>query len=160
MFFFLGNWSGDGLKKVPIVGELSATRLDLKGNVHFLYCIIWNLEVPCGKKFSQTLKNSFGPSIDDSPRQGGTKLAVWPSYEEKTTMSENLSRSGICNQSNLGPPGQSILNNVECLGRFPDVTIPRYLNLEPSLAMDWLEIAWDELHIKERVGAGIFLCSY
>lgn len=35
--------------------------------------------------------------------------------------------------------------------------IPRYLNLEPSLAMDWLEISWDELHIKERVGAGTLL---
>lgn len=34
--------------------------------------------------------------------------------------------------------------------------IPRYLNLEPSLAMDWLEIQWDELHIKERIGAGSF----
>lgn len=36
---------------------------------------------------------------------------------------------------------------------FP-VTAPRYLTLEPSLAMDWLEIAWDDLHIKERIGAG------
>ncbi|KAG5063992.1 hypothetical protein JHK85_005175 [Glycine max] len=33
--------------------------------------------------------------------------------------------------------------------------IPRYLNLEPSLAMDWLEIPWDDLRIKERVGAGL-----
>lgn len=41
-------------------------------------------------------------------------------------------------------------------GKFPTTTIPRYLNLEPSLAMDWLEISWDELHIKERVGAGMF----
>ena len=40
-----------------------------------------------------------------------------------------------------------------CRGNFP-VTTPRYLTLEPSLAMDWLEIAWDELHIKERIGAG------
>lgn len=37
----------------------------------------------------------------------------------------------------------------------PIVTVPRYVNLEPSLAMDWLEISWDELHIKERVGAGM-----
>ncbi|CAJ2644860.1 unnamed protein product [Trifolium pratense] len=22
--------------------------------------------------------------------------------------------------------------------------IPKYMNLEPSLAMDWLEISWDE----------------
>ncbi|KAL9667900.1 hypothetical protein QQ045_002269 [Rhodiola kirilowii] len=35
-------------------------------------------------------------------------------------------------------------------------TLPRYLNIEPSLAMDWLEISWDELHIKERIGAGSF----
>jgi hypothetical protein len=34
--------------------------------------------------------------------------------------------------------------------------IPKYVNLEPSLAMDWLEISWDELRIKERIGAGKF----
>ncbi|XP_074263665.1 serine/threonine-protein kinase CTR1 [Silene latifolia] len=34
--------------------------------------------------------------------------------------------------------------------------IPKYLDLEPSLAMDWLEICWDDLHLKERVGAGSF----
>ncbi|KAL8144096.1 hypothetical protein V2J09_017128 [Rumex salicifolius] len=38
----------------------------------------------------------------------------------------------------------------------PASAIPRYLNLEPSLAMDWLEISWDDLHLKERVGAGSF----
>ncbi|KAJ0786427.1 putative protein kinase TKL-CTR1-DRK-2 family [Helianthus annuus] len=43
----------------------------------------------------------------------------------------------------------------KCRGNFP-VTTTRYLTLEPSLAMDWLEIAWDELHIKERIGAGSF----
>uniref|UniRef100_A0A1D1Y4B0 non-specific serine/threonine protein kinase n=1 Tax=Anthurium amnicola TaxID=1678845 RepID=A0A1D1Y4B0_9ARAE len=36
------------------------------------------------------------------------------------------------------------------------VNIPRYLSIEPSLAMDWLEISWDELQIKERIGAGSF----
>ncbi|KAI3806683.1 hypothetical protein L1987_22597 [Smallanthus sonchifolius] len=43
----------------------------------------------------------------------------------------------------------------KCRSNFP-VTTTRYLTLEPSLAMDWLEIAWDELHIKERIGAGSF----
>ncbi|CAH9091879.1 unnamed protein product [Cuscuta europaea] len=33
-----------------------------------------------------------------------------------------------------------------------EASLPKYRNLEPSLAMDWLEISWDELHIKERVG--------
>ncbi|XP_076940554.1 serine/threonine-protein kinase CTR1-like [Bidens hawaiensis] len=39
-------------------------------------------------------------------------------------------------------------------------TTPRYLTLEPSLAMDWLEIAWDDLHTKERIGAGSFGTVY
>ncbi|AES98273.2 putative protein kinase TKL-CTR1-DRK-2 family [Medicago truncatula] len=38
--------------------------------------------------------------------------------------------------------------------------IPKYVNLEPSLAMDWLEISWDELRIKERIGAGSFGTVY
>ncbi|URD80193.1 STYKc [Musa troglodytarum] len=39
-------------------------------------------------------------------------------------------------------------------------TAPKYLNLEPSLAMDWLEISWDKLEIKERIGAGSFGTVY
>ncbi|KAG8369175.1 hypothetical protein BUALT_Bualt15G0123900 [Buddleja alternifolia] len=31
-------------------------------------------------------------------------------------------------------------------GKHHAAIIPRYLNLEPSLAMDWLEISWDQLH--------------
>ncbi|XP_023634673.1 serine/threonine-protein kinase CTR1 isoform X2 [Capsella rubella] len=41
-------------------------------------------------------------------------------------------------------------------GRLPVDAISPYLNIEPSLASDWLEVAWNELHIKERVGAGSF----
>lgn len=39
-------------------------------------------------------------------------------------------------------------------------TVPKYLNLEPSLAMDWLEISWDKLEIKERIGAGTSYIEY
>ncbi|KAK6257111.1 hypothetical protein QUC31_000570 [Theobroma cacao] len=64
------------------------------------------------------------------------------------------------NQLKVNLPSQSDLEEIgaelDNRGRFAAVTIPRYLNLEPSLAMDWLEISWDELHIKERVGAGSF----
>ncbi|KAI3766215.1 hypothetical protein L2E82_16267 [Cichorium intybus] len=42
----------------------------------------------------------------------------------------------------------------KCRGSFP--VDPRYLTLELSLVMDWLEISWDELHIKECIGAGSF----
>lgn len=53
------------------------------------------------------------------------------------------------------PDQLKVESDGKCRGNFP-VTTPRYLTLEPSLAMDWLEIAWDELHIKERIGAGSF----
>ncbi|XVF64910.1 hypothetical protein PTKIN_Ptkin09bG0204400 [Pterospermum kingtungense] len=55
-------------------------------------------------------------------------------------------------QSDLKEIGAELDNR----GRFSAIAIPRYVNLEPSLAMDWLEISWDELHIKERIGAGSF----
>ncbi|XVE55620.1 hypothetical protein DITRI_Ditri03aG0173400 [Diplodiscus trichospermus] len=63
-------------------------------------------------------------------------------------------------QLKVNLPSQSDLEEIgvelDNLGRFSAETITRYINLEPSLAMDWLEISWDELHIKERVGAGSF----
>uniref|UniRef100_J3M1A6 non-specific serine/threonine protein kinase n=2 Tax=Oryza brachyantha TaxID=4533 RepID=J3M1A6_ORYBR len=34
------------------------------------------------------------------------------------------------------------------------------LSIEPSFAVDWLEISWDELELKERVGAGSFGTVY
>lgn len=50
------------------------------------------------------------------------------------------------------PVGDSLENELV----FPASSIPKYLDLEPSLAMDWLEIPWDDLRLKERVGAGSF----
>ncbi|KHN08983.1 Serine/threonine-protein kinase CTR1 [Glycine soja] len=67
-------------------------------------------------------------------------------------------------QSMLGSFCQSELKQVdiriENQGCLPAGSIPRYVNLEPSLAMDWLEISWDDLRIKERVGAGSFGTVY
>ncbi|KAG5018906.1 hypothetical protein JHK87_014761 [Glycine soja] len=67
-------------------------------------------------------------------------------------------------QSMLGSSCQSELKQVdiriENQGCLPAGSIPRYVNLEPSLAMDWLEISWDDLRIKERVGAGSFGTVY
>ncbi|XP_072963907.1 serine/threonine-protein kinase CTR1-like isoform X2 [Typha angustifolia] len=51
-------------------------------------------------------------------------------------------------------------DKVGSRGSHQNVSIPRYLTLEPSLAMDWLEISWDELDIKERIGAGSFGTVY
>jgi len=50
-------------------------------------------------------------------------------------------------------------NRIENQDYLPAGNIPRYVNLEPSLSMDWLEISWNDLRIKERVGAGTFSAS-
>ncbi|CAK8537650.1 unnamed protein product [Lathyrus sativus] len=61
--------------------------------------------------------------------------------------------------------GSSVVNGIQSKQEQVDSRqgagdIPKYVNLEPSLAMDWLEISWDELRIKERVGAGSFGTVY
>ncbi|KAI7750181.1 hypothetical protein M8C21_011008, partial [Ambrosia artemisiifolia] len=63
------------------------------------------------------------------------------------------------------PTGHALYTDVEVKsdgknrGNLP-VTTPTFLTPEPSLAMDWLEIPWDDLHIKERIGAGSFGTVY
>ncbi|XP_039820274.1 serine/threonine-protein kinase CTR1-like isoform X2 [Panicum virgatum] len=42
----------------------------------------------------------------------------------------------------------------------PGATLPKCLSIEPSFAADWLEISWEELELKERVGAGSFGTVY
>ncbi|KAJ8762618.1 hypothetical protein K2173_008057 [Erythroxylum novogranatense] len=54
------------------------------------------------------------------------------------------------------PHIEDVGSRVDHHSRALAMTNPIYYNLEPSLAMDWLEMAWDDLHIKERVGAGSF----
>ncbi|KAF6160628.1 hypothetical protein GIB67_019568 [Kingdonia uniflora] len=57
-----------------------------------------------------------------------------------------------CSQIVRFPPAEDNKKRGIC----HNVTNPKYLNLEPSLAMDWLEISWEELNMKERIGAGSF----
>lgn len=137
------------------VGELSKTPLQLKGISDWtLY--YWNPAFPYAGKYLSNIEWLFWTVIDESPRQGRAKLNVQQSYEDDVAISDNPSPSSICKQSNLGALLQSNLEDIKILGKFPSATTPRYLNLEPFLAMDWLEISWEELHIKERVGAGTF----
>lgn len=73
-------------------------------------------------------------------------------HNQFTRSGNNLSEMDVSRQLKL----TEISNKGENNGNYPNVAIPKYLSLEPSLAMDWLEISWDELEMKERVGAGIF----
>ena len=82
----------------------------------------------------------------------GNKDLIRESYREE------LYESGNSVMNNLKQPkGEVAKSGPHTKSGFPAGTVPRYINLEPSLAMDWLEISWEELHIKERVGAGTFL---
>ncbi|KAL3634043.1 hypothetical protein CASFOL_021097 [Castilleja foliolosa] len=100
-------------------------------------------------------------SEDGHSRSGGDRIITKQTYKKGSV----LARNAVSTQTDRQPAEVTfsesktpveIKNKSVDHGKHLASNIPRYLNIEPSLAMDWLEIAWDELHIKERVGAGSF----
>ncbi|XP_038703808.1 serine/threonine-protein kinase CTR1-like isoform X2 [Tripterygium wilfordii] len=115
----------------------------------------------------ENLRGSIYPAIDQPcvvkesfpiPGLGEDDSVVQQTYNNEIVVSGSPVVSNSVKQTmvNLCSPSDVIEVNSRLKDRSPASTIPRYLNLEPSLAMDWLEISWDELHIKERIGAGSF----
>lgn len=92
------------------------------------------------------------------PSDHGEKVVIGQNeiHEIVTSSSRIMSKA----KTKLSLSNHLVSNEVEARvdnrGRLPIMTSQRYLNLEPSLAMDWLEISWEELHMKERIGAGSF----
>ncbi|KAA8528367.1 hypothetical protein F0562_035722 [Nyssa sinensis] len=138
--------SGDGGHSVENIGLLE----NPKGTMN---CP--NGQVCEGSESPEALDAAAGISIDECSRPCGEET-----YKKEIVVSGSPIRSTAVRQRKVILSGQSAIMEVgsrlENRGKFPTVTVPRYLNLEPSLAIDWLEISWDELHIKERVGAGSF----
>lgn len=93
-------------------------------------------------------------SLEECAGLGKENIVIQQAYRKDIVVSRSqvISSSDKSSQSDL----EEVDSKLEIQSRFSAVTVPRYLNLEPSLAMDWLEISWDDLHIKERVGAGSF----
>ncbi|XAR48487.1 Non-specific serine/threonine protein kinase [Bertholletia excelsa] len=94
--------------------------------------------------------------MSENPRQlicGLTEQVCRGSESDKAL---DAGASGIPRDEYSRSDVMEVKNELENEGIFPTVTNLRYLNLEPCLAMDWLEISWDELHIKECIGAGSF----
>ncbi|KAK4571956.1 hypothetical protein RGQ29_030378 [Quercus rubra] len=118
----------------------------------------------------QSSQGSVSESLDSAPEQILHQFSRLSVGEDKVMIKQTnteqifVSGSPVIKNSVKQPKGsllsESDLKDVDRRlvkqGKFPSVTNQKYLNLEPSLAMDWLEISWDELHIKERVGAGSF----
>ncbi|KAI4321443.1 hypothetical protein MLD38_034823 [Melastoma candidum] len=98
-------------------------------------------------------------SAGELTAQMESKSIVQSSYRKDIAVEDSKITKNLTNRLESSLTNSSELEDRT--GKFesrksPIVTVPRYVNLEPSLAMDWLEISWDELHIKERVGAGSF----
>ncbi|XVF36576.1 hypothetical protein REPUB_Repub19eG0069200 [Reevesia pubescens] len=113
-----------------------------------------------GKESSlMTFETAAGATMNENSRLHGDKVAIEQTLRKEIIVSGSSEVKNV-KHLKLNLPSQSDLEEIgaelDSQGRFSAVTIPRYLILEPSLAMDWLEISWDELHIKERVGAGSF----
>ncbi|XP_022773075.1 serine/threonine-protein kinase CTR1-like isoform X2 [Durio zibethinus] len=104
-------------------------------------------------------ETATGETMHKNSRLRGDKVAIEQTLRKEIVVS-GCSVVKSVKQLKVNLPSQSDLEEIgaelDTHSRFFAITIPRYLNLEPSLAMDWLEISWDELHVKERVGAGSF----
>ncbi|WVY91604.1 hypothetical protein V8G54_037118 [Vigna mungo] len=115
---------------------------------------------PIYEGVSEDLDEVSGASIHEYPRLCKDSVVVIEASKE-IVVKGNSGVKSIYKQSILSSSTESeqehVKNKLENQGAG---NIPRYLNLEPSLAMDWLEIPWDDLRIKERVGAGSFGTVY
>lgn len=99
-----------------------------------------------------------GTLIHECPGLGEENLVIQCTYQKKIYVSGNSISNKIVKQPKESLPIQPERDDeskTENKAKYGIAAMPRYLNIEPSLAMDWLEISWDELQIKERVGAGI-----
>lgn len=122
-------------------------------------CVLQNHIMPStGADASEVLSSVGGASLREN------KVVIEEIYQEEAVVA-GISLNETINPSKLTLSTQTDSKEVE--GRSQNCsasTYPKYLTLEPSLAMDWLEISWDELHIKERVGAGnsssFHICLY
>ncbi|GAA0166821.1 non-receptor serine/threonine protein kinase [Lithospermum erythrorhizon] len=122
------------------------------------------------KKGSASVKNAAYPinalyNLDNlastTGSSGGEKISIRPTYKREIVVSAtSVIKSDGRQTPKLPfyhkPEMVEVINKVDSVSKCHGAITPRYLTLEPSLASDWLEISWDELRIKERIGAGSF----
>lgn len=97
---------------------------------------------------SEALCQPIETSLREFPTLGEDAVVVQETPNSEVILTGSSVVKSAIKQSILSCSSQSELEKVD--------NIPTYLNIEPSLAMDWLEISWDDLRIRERVGAGNF----
>lgn len=123
------------------------------------------LEQPGMRVMFEDMPSVLLPSVQESDAMGIVANAHFSYAEDDGAIQKGHEESfaiggSILNKSLMQPKVELSctvkLKESDDISACPNVTDARYVNLEPSLAMDWLEISWDELQIKERVGAGIY----
>ncbi|KAJ0239693.1 Protein kinase superfamily protein [Hirschfeldia incana] len=96
----------------------------------------------------------------DIPKISEEKITSQETCKEEASLVEDPVDNSVIKHGNGELPVEPEIAEAETRkdkkGRIPVDAISPFLSIEPSLASDWLEISWDELHIKERVGAGSF----
>ncbi|XP_010433764.1 PREDICTED: serine/threonine-protein kinase CTR1-like isoform X2 [Camelina sativa] len=96
----------------------------------------------------------------DIPNLIEEKISQQEIFKEETILSEDPIEKTPVKQPKGDLSVESEITEADTRkdkkGRLPVDAISPYLTIEPSLASDWLEVSWNELHIKERVGAGSF----
>ncbi|KAJ7958906.1 Protein kinase superfamily protein [Quillaja saponaria] len=110
---------------------------------------------------SEALDAASGSSSREYSRLVEDNIVIQQSFQNEIDVTGSSIIKNTFKLPNVGLSCKSVLKELDNrLGdqgsSFPARTIPRYSNIEPSLPMDWIEISWDELHIKEQVGAGSF----
>lgn len=151
-----GIWEeGDKGKMACSGAERLAMPLQLKHNIN---CCMYDNPVRSSLQLnvSEVLDASTGASTIDSPKQVQGNYIMHQTCKKEISIAGNQSSKDTTKQPDVSLSNQLELEELGSKGDFAAITVPRYVNLEPSLAMDWLEISWEELHIKERVGAGSF----
>ncbi|TKY56343.1 Serine/threonine-protein kinase CTR1 [Spatholobus suberectus] len=116
---------------------------------------------PIYEGFSEDLHPASKASLHEHPTLSKDSVVVLEASNKEIIVKGSSVVKSNYKQSILSSSSESeqeqVKNKVENQGAG---NIPRYLNLEPSLAMDWLEIPWDDLRIRERIGAGSFGTVY
>ncbi|XP_042493289.1 serine/threonine-protein kinase CTR1-like [Macadamia integrifolia] len=109
---------------------------------------------------SEALDAAPGMSMHGHSRLNRDKDLTYATCKESLIGKQSQVMCGAVEQFKLQLCSRMELREIESKPEngvgFATATVPRYLNMEPSLAMDWLEISWDELQIKEIIGSGSF----
>ncbi|CAM0902719.1 unnamed protein product [Alopecurus aequalis] len=118
----------------------------------------WDRPIP-GDSYNSMFSNSrYSVAGDKKSVQAATKedVVLKSGQVMHNDNCNNMSVFQVSKQLKAMELGAEVVNKEN----IPGVTTPKCLIVEPSFAMDWLEISWDELQLKERIGAGSFGTVY